>query len=79
MSEDATAKVFWSGGSQAVRLPKAMRLRASEVTVRRQGSALILEPVSEGDDWSGFWDRLQRLEAPIRRWPTRAADRRKPL
>ena len=40
----ARAKVFWSGPSQAVRLPKAFRFTTDEVTVRRVGDALILEP-----------------------------------
>jgi len=38
------AKVFWSGPSQAVRLPKAFRFTTNEVTVRKVGKALILEP-----------------------------------
>ena len=38
------AKVFWSGPSQAVRLPKAFRLTATEVTVKKIGNTLILEP-----------------------------------
>jgi antitoxin VapB len=46
----ATAKVFWSGRSQAVRLPKAFRLDAREVRIRRHGNNLILEPVV--DDWN---------------------------
>ncbi|HQT77897.1 MAG: antitoxin [Rhodospirillales bacterium 20-64-7] len=45
-----TAKVFWSGRSQAVRLPKAFRLDADEVHIRRHGNAIILEPVD--DDWA---------------------------
>ena len=40
----ARAKVFWSGPSQAVRLPKAFRFSTDEVTVRKVGDALILEP-----------------------------------
>jgi len=39
------AKVFWSGPSQAVRLPKAFRFNTDEVTIRKVGDALILEPV----------------------------------
>jgi antitoxin VapB len=46
----ATAKLFWSGRSQAVRLPKDYRFRGKEVRIRRHGSAVILEPVP--DDWS---------------------------
>ncbi len=36
-----TAKVFWSGRSQAVRLPKAFRFDTDEVRVRRHGVAII--------------------------------------
>ena len=50
-----TAKLFWSGRSQAVRLPKEFRLPGEEVSIRRQGNALILEPI--GDDW-GWLDAL---------------------
>ena len=42
------AKVFWSGPSQAVRLPKAFRFTTDEVTVRKVGNALILEPAPRG-------------------------------
>lgn len=51
----ATAKVFWSGRSQAVRLPKEFRFDGPEVRVRRHGNAVILEPIAE--DWS-WLDRL---------------------
>lgn len=39
-----TAKVFRSGNSQAVRLPKDFRLDVSEVEISREGDALILRP-----------------------------------
>ena len=71
--------MFWSGGSQAVRLPKAMRLDSSEVDVTRNGERLVLVPVPEADDWAGFWDRLLPVRPPVRRWKTRAADKREPL
>jgi antitoxin VapB len=45
-----TAKLFWSGRSQAVRLPKEFRFRGDEVRIRRHGNAVILEPLA--DDWS---------------------------
>ena len=45
-----TAKLFWSGRSQAVRLPKEFRMAGAEVRIRRQGSAVILEPVAS--DWT---------------------------
>lgn len=46
-----TAKVFWSGRSQAVRLPRAFRVDAGEVRIRRRGRAIVLEPVPESWDW----------------------------
>lgn len=45
-----TAKVFWSGRSQAVRLPKEFRFDTEEVRIRRHGNAVILEPIAE--DWA---------------------------
>lgn len=54
-----SAKVFWSGRSQAVRLPKDFRLDAEEVRIRRHGNALILEPLNS--DW--LWlDKLEALD-----------------
>lgn len=38
------AKVFRSGNSQAVRLPKEFRFDVEEVEVMREGDALILRP-----------------------------------
>jgi antitoxin VapB len=45
------AKIFWSGRSQAVRLPKEFRFDGEEVRIRRHGSAVILEPVTDDWDW----------------------------
>lgn len=53
----ATAKVFWSGRSQAVRLPKEFRVDGDEVRIRRQGKSIILEPIRE--EWA-WLDELQR-------------------
>lgn len=45
-----TAKVFWSGRSQAVRLPKEFRIDAEEVRIRRHGDSVVLEPIAK--DWA---------------------------
>ena len=46
-----TAKVFQSGGSQAVRLPKKYRLIGqTEVQISREGQRIILEPQKKA--WS---------------------------
>ncbi len=49
------AKVFWSGRSQAVRLPKKFRFDTAEVRIQQQGNVVILEPVAK--DW-GWLDDL---------------------
>jgi len=46
----STAKIFWSGRSQAVRLPKDFRFDTATVHIRRHGNTVILEPVA--DNWS---------------------------
>ncbi|KRB19207.1 MULTISPECIES: antitoxin [Mesorhizobium] len=53
------AKVFWSGRSQAVRLPKKYRFETSEVSIRREGRAVVLEPLAQD------WDWLDRLTGPL--------------
>lgn len=46
-----TASVFWSGRSQAVRLPKEFRFVTDKVRIRRHGSAVILEPIASDWNW----------------------------
>ena len=46
-----TAKVFWSGRSQAVRLPKPFRIDGREVRIARRGHAIVLEPVPPTWAW----------------------------
>jgi antitoxin VapB len=43
-----TARVFKSGNSQAVRLPKEFRLRGKEVEIFRRGDELVLREKQEG-------------------------------
>jgi antitoxin VapB len=45
-----TARVFWSGRSQAIRLPKEFRVDSDTVRIRRHGASIILEPVAK--DWA---------------------------
>ena len=44
----ATARVFKSGNSQAVRLPKEFRLRGKEVEIFRRGDELVLREKQKG-------------------------------
>lgn len=55
------AKVFWSGRSQAVRLPKEFRFDADEVRIRREGNAVILEPIERPGWPKGFWEYFSSL------------------
>ncbi|BAT58765.1 antitoxin VapB1 [Variibacter gotjawalensis] len=49
-----TAKIFQSGNSQAVRLPKDFRFDVSEVEISRDGDAVILRPVQTREPWAGL-------------------------
>jgi antitoxin VapB len=54
------AKIFWSGRSQAVRLPKEYRFASDTVRIRRQGDAVILEPIP--GDWAWLDSIAQKLD-----------------
>jgi len=46
------AKLFWTGRSQAVRLPKEYRFEGKEVRIRREGGKVILEPEETDRQWA---------------------------
>ena len=52
-----TAKVFRSGNSQAVRIPKEFHLEGEEVEIRRQGGSLVLRPRKES--WAALINSLK--------------------
>ena len=54
-----TAKVFKSGNSQAVRIPKEFHLKGEEVEIRRKGESLILQPRKQS--WASLIDSLQKF------------------
>ncbi|MFZ5780882.1 MAG: antitoxin [Pseudomonadota bacterium] len=72
-----TAKVFWSGRSQAVRLPKEYRVAGDEVRIRRHGAAIVLEPLPK--DWR-WLDALQgKLDPDVGRAAAeKSADQERP-
>jgi antitoxin VapB len=51
-----TAKLFKSGRSQAVRLPKEFRFEGDEVVVTRLGAAVVLLP--KNHDWEVMFGAL---------------------
>ena len=52
------AKVFWSGRSQAVRLPKAFRFAGNEVRISRDGNKVILEADPLPEDGAAWVKRM---------------------
>ena len=58
------AKVFWSGRSQAVRLPKEFRFEGKEVRITRRGAAVVLEPM-EPSVGADDWEWLNQVVGPL--------------
>lgn len=54
----ATTKIFWSGRSQAVRIPKEFRLPGDEAVIRKIGTSLVIEPITA--DWAWI-DRARSI------------------
>ena len=50
-----TAKVFKTGRSQAVRIPKKFRFQTSTVNMRRQGESIVLTPLKK-ITWDEFFE-----------------------
>ena len=59
-----TAKLFTSGRSQAVRLPKAFRFAGKEVIVKRCGNGVLLLPMT--DPWQVLEEALGEFEPGFR-------------
>ena len=64
-----TAKIFTTGGSQAVRLPKEFRFEGSEVSIRREGEKVILEPAAKRKWPRGFFKMLREGSSKVERPP----------
>jgi antitoxin VapB len=66
MKKGDVAKVFWSGRSQAIRLPKKFRLACREVRIQKEGTRLVIEPPQSPLDAHGwpvsFWSIFGELD-----------------
>jgi antitoxin VapB len=60
-----TAKVFMSGNSQAVRLPKEFRFAGPEVEIQRRGTEVVLTERPR---------RMKEVAALLRQLPSAAID-----
>jgi antitoxin VapB len=72
-----TARVFTTGRSQAVRLPKEFRFDGDAVLIHREGSAVILEPLRE---WpAGYVDSFAGVPEDFERPAQGAVEKRRKL
>ncbi len=73
-----TAKLFWSGNSQAVRLPKEFRFEGKMVNIRKQGKQVIIEPIVNDwawlDDVQGFDNTMEQAIQELRNEPEQERD-----
>ncbi len=53
------ARVFMSGRSQAVRLPKEFRFDTDRVAIRREGHHVVLSPLFK--DWDDYFENSTPL------------------
>lgn len=58
----AIAKLFWSGNSQAIRLPKLFRFNTDKVRIEKVGDKVIIEPILE--DW-GWLEKLGKMDVTM--------------
>ena len=52
-----TVKIFQSGNSQAIRLPKKYRFEGKEALISKVGDAVIIFPYQDG--WKSFFEDLE--------------------
>ncbi len=57
--DSKTAKIFKSGNSQAVRIPKEFQFEGTEVEIQRRGDTLILRPKRRS--WARFLESLEQF------------------
>ena len=59
------AKLFQTGHSQAVRLPREFRFSGAEVSIRREGRRVVLEPIADTWAWFEEMDKLGPLDDDV--------------
>ncbi|MDR1875050.1 MAG: AbrB/MazE/SpoVT family DNA-binding domain-containing protein [Synergistaceae bacterium] len=71
MTDVTTTKVFTSGNSQAVRLPKQFRLKDGEVYIARDNDTIIIFPKPEKfvslQDVQAFFDSIHCPDLELER------------
>jgi virulence-associated protein VagC len=57
------AEIVWANGFQLVKLPEEFHLEGDSVFIRRQGDAIVLEPVRPATWPRDFFDQI-RIDDP---------------
>ncbi|MDV6375682.1 antitoxin [Deinococcus arenicola] len=60
-----TAKLFQTGRSQAVRLPKEYRFEGDEVIIKRVGDGVLLLP--RNNRWKNLLSAVERFDVQLER------------
>ncbi len=53
-------RVFKSGNSQAVRIPKKYRLKGTKTFIRKEKNKIIITPVE--NQWDELFEELEKLD-----------------
>ena len=58
-----TVKVFKSGNSQAIRIPKEYKIEVKELYIQKIGNSIVLNP--KNDPWSSFRNSLSTFSDDV--------------
>lgn len=68
MNEIKTASLFRNGRNQAIRIPVEFEMPGTEVTIRKEGDALVIEPkINKPDNLRAILDSWEPLSED--EWP----------
>jgi virulence-associated protein VagC len=62
---EAIAKVFKSGNSQAIRIPKDFRLETEKVKIISKGNSLIIQPLQVRKGWDKAFKEMRKNDEDI--------------
>jgi virulence-associated protein VagC len=62
-----TTQIFQTGDGQAARLPRGFEFADKEVAIRREGNAVVLEPIKASVWPEMFFERIHIVDPAFRR------------
>jgi antitoxin VapB len=62
-----TTTLFLNGRSQAVRLPKELRLPGKKVSIRKLGDGVLIEPIAVTEWPKGYFEEIQIADTAFTR------------